>query len=78
MAYWKSKLRITTDNHHLIQWETLGKTSIKSLDITQRRFIMKWASNNMGTGHKMLQWKHRQKGDCPYYKDANKDVPHLL
>jgi hypothetical protein len=52
---------------------------MKALDTsTQQRFITKWSSNNMGTGHKLVQWRYRHKGNCPYCMQQNKDVPHIL
>jgi hypothetical protein len=77
IEYWKSKLRVTDSTQKLIHWTALGN-AMNSLDITQRRFITKWASNNMGTGHKMIQWKYRHKGNCPYCMEPNEDVPHML
>jgi hypothetical protein len=51
---------------------------MKSMTLTQRRFVTKWTSNNMGTGKKMVQWNYRHKGNCPYCFDENEDVQHLL
>jgi hypothetical protein len=32
----------------------------------------------MGTGKKLVQWRFRHKGNCPFCMQANKDIPHLL
>jgi hypothetical protein len=49
-----------------------------ALDTTKRRFITKWSSNNMGTGNKLVQWRYRHKGNCPFCMQPNEDIPHLL
>jgi exonuclease III len=77
MQYWKDKGRITETSYNLIHWDAIGK-AMKSMTQTQRRFNTKWASNNMGTGNKMVQWRYRHKGNCPYCMAPNEDVTHLL
>jgi hypothetical protein len=77
MTYWQNKGRITERTRETINWESIGRV-MKSLSLTQRRFITKWASNNMGTGNKMIQWNYRHKGNCPYCMAENEDVNHLL
>jgi hypothetical protein len=77
MDYWHKKGRITTEANEHIGWESISR-AMKSMTLTQRRFVTKWASNNMGTGHKMVQWNYRHKGNCPYCLAENEDVDHIL
>jgi hypothetical protein len=75
--YWISKNRFSLHTRNSIHWTALDK-AMTSLNTTKRCFITKWASNNMGTGHKLVQWRYRHKENCPFCKQVNKDVPHLL
>jgi retron-type reverse transcriptase len=47
-------------------------------DTTKRHFITKCVSNNMGSGLKLVQWRFRYRGNYPFCRHANEDVPHLL
>ena len=75
--YWKAKNRFDETTAPLIDWTSLEK-AMKLSSLTRRRFVVKWATGNFGTGVNLVRWKQRVQGNCPHCLHPDENKHHIL
>ena len=77
LTAWVDKGRISNDTIIDINWE-IQRKAIRAVPEGRRKFVIKWASNNLATGKNMSRWKLRALGQCPFCLSDNEDTLHIL
>jgi len=77
LSYWIEKKRITNGNQSNICWQSQQKAN-RLAPSGFRRFISKWTSNMIASGHNMKKWKMRPYSNCPFCNTEDEDRNHIL
>ena len=75
--YWEEKKRYAEDDKDMICW-ICNEKAMKNSSQYKRRFVSKWTSETMPTGKNLRRWKMRPYSFCPFCKQDDEDIYHIL
>ena len=75
--HWIKKEQFPRDQLPNIDWESKEK-AMKLAGMTRSQFVSKWVSGYVATGKNMKRWQMRPHGYCPFCKEEEETVYHIL